>query len=68
MVGIGASPSATVVGYLSDTEILNFSQSLAGLSLLAVAITVLILLTIVFLLPRDYRGPLADEKDSADVS
>ena len=68
VVGIGASPSATVVGYLSDTEILNFSQSLASLSLLAVAITVLILLTIVFLLPRDYRGPLADEEASADVS
>jgi sugar phosphate permease len=59
VVGTGAAPAAPLVGYLADQQILGIGQSIAGLSIFAGAIVVLLLFNLTVFLRHDYRGPLS---------
>lgn len=58
-VGTGAAPAAPLVGYLADQQLLGIGSSIAGLSIFAGAIVVLLLLNVTIFLRHDYRGPLS---------
>ena len=64
VIGIGAAPTAPLVGYLAENKILGLGQSIASLSILATAITGLLLLNATVLLRHDHRGTIADPAEN----
>lgn len=61
VIGTGAAPAAPIVGYLAEQKISGLGESIAGLSILAGLIVVLLVLNVTVFLRRDYRGDLSVE-------
>ena len=61
VIGIVSAPTSPFIGNLVDKNILDLGQAISGLSILAVAIVVVLVLNTLTFLRHDYRGPLSAE-------
>ena len=67
VIGIAASPTTTVIGYLVDEKILSLGQAISGLSLVAGGIVAVLAVNAMTVLRSDYRGPLLETSPVPEV-